>query len=306
MKRRLRFFVSFILFFLTLTFLFSASAFSNEAKPENKIYRRIISLTPSTTEILFSLGLDEEIVGVTTFCRHPEAALQKPKVGGYVDHNLEAIMELKPDLVVLSANRGTKFVYEKLNQIGVENVAVLLYSLKDLMEAYRVIGEKVGRVREAEDWIRRFQDAVSVFDATPGRSGLKVAYVNWHYPLLLAGGSSLEGDILRLLGVNHIARDSPGRYPKWNMEALLAAQPDVIIDASVYGMDAVREKQKEAIRRFWKPYQKMKTLKDVPIYIYQTDIANVPGPRTLELIEAVQSILGSGGSGEGARYYEKI
>ena len=109
-------------------------------------YRRIISLAPSITEILFSLSLGERVAGVTRHCDYPPAAIAIPKIGTYIDISVETILSLKPDLVIATADGNDKRSVERLVQLG---IPVLVIHPRNLPEVFETILQ-IGRVTRTE------------------------------------------------------------------------------------------------------------------------------------------------------------
>lgn len=271
-----------------------------------KSYKRIVSLTPSVTEILFKIGAGDQIVGVTTYCIHPEEAKSKPKVGGFTEHNIESIVEQKPDLVIMNPNRGTKFTYEKLNQIGIETLVVPLERLEDIVRSFQLLGDKTGHVAEAENVRREMTAAIEKVRAHgTGRPRKKVAFVTWRSPLMVPGRDTFENDVIELAGGENIAKDSSLSYPKLGMEAFLASDPDLIVEASNFADAVPFGKQKENVRRFWRQYPNLRAVKAQEVYVLKGDPYSVPGPRTVEFMEVMDAILDPGSKHENP-FYERI
>src|SRR3972149_8378310 len=112
--------------------------------------RRIVSLAPSTTEILFALGLGDRIVGVTSFCDYPEEAKTKPKIGGMSNPSLEAIVSLKPDLVVMTTDGNPKEVEERLRSLKIKTYVFRARMLHELPGGIRELGSAVGIENRAD------------------------------------------------------------------------------------------------------------------------------------------------------------
>jgi len=276
--------VFFTLFWLTLI-LFLPQA---QADP----YQRIVSLAPSVTEILFAVGAGDQVVGVTKYCDRPEEAKSLPKVGGFTDHSLEAIVALKPDLVVMTPNRGTKFTHENLNQIGIESLVLPLYSLEDLDQTLKTAGEKTGNEEGAAKIRQQLnQMKESIREDKEAVSNLRVAFVSWRSPFLLAGNLSLEGSMLEWIGVENIANDSKVRYPRWDIEVLFEKDPDVIIDAESHLRGETLEIRKEQTREFWKRYSGLRAVKEGRVYLVLNTSLPVPGPRSVEFMKLLHKII---------------
>src|SRR5690606_10390834 len=111
-------------------------------------HHRIISLAPSITETLFALGLEAHIVGVTRYCDYPPEALAKPKVGGYLDPNMEAMVALRPDLVITFPGHQT--LTPRLEQLGIATLQIPDQKLGDILDSIRIIGTATGKEMEAK------------------------------------------------------------------------------------------------------------------------------------------------------------
>ena len=112
--------------------------------------KRIISMAPNVTEILFAIGLDEEIVGVTNFCNYPDAAQGKPKIGGYYDPNIEVILSLTPDLIVATPDGYSKERLQKLEQSGISVFVVNPEKIDEILETMLLLGKVTGKDDEAK------------------------------------------------------------------------------------------------------------------------------------------------------------
>ena len=271
-----------------------------------KSYERIVSLAPSVTEILFAIGADNRLVGVTTYCDFPAEAKQKPKVGGFTEHSLEAIAAQRPDLVMMVPNRGTKFTYEKLKQLGIETSVVPLYSLNDLVRSYDVIGEKVGNAEQARKLQTQLVETIDqARKESAARQPRRVAFVNWHTPLIVPAPGTLEGDVIELVGGENIVKNGSQHYPKLGVEFLFASDPDLIIDTSSHGEDVDREVFKKVVREFWSKYKELRAVKSGDIYVFRRDVYSVPGPRTVRFIEAMNALFDPATKPEN-EYYERV
>ena len=285
--------------FISIFFLSSPSAFS-------KSYERIISLAPSITEILFAIGAGDRVVGVTTHCDYPEEAKLKPKVGGFLEQNIEAIVAQKPDLVMIAPNRGTKFTNEKLKQLGIETLIVPFYSLDDLVKSFELIGEKVGNWDRAKVLQAEVIQAINEVRArSVNRLRRKAVFITWQTPLIIPAGGTLEGDVMELSGGDNIAKDSPLHYPKFSIEAIFERDPDLIIDASSHGRQMSLEERKEMVRKFWSQYSSLRAVRSGEVYVFKTDVYSVPSPRTVRFIKAMGALFDPETKPEN-EFYERV
>lgn len=195
-----------------------------------EIPRRIVSLVPSQTEFLFDLGLDESLVGITRFCVHPELkARAKTKVGGTKNPDIELIRELKPDLIIGNKEENRQEDIELLKR----DFPVWLSDVNTLLDAYhmmRELGRIVGNPTSAE-WIadrieRRFTEFS--YGMLPPVKPVKVAYLIWRKPWMVAGGGTFIDSILTTAGFTNAFANTP-RYPECKAEDFQLAAPDVLL-----------------------------------------------------------------------------
>lgn len=193
--------------------------------------RQIVSLAPNITEILFALGLDEEIVGVTRFCDYPEAAKQKEKIGGLVDPNLEMIKSLSPDLVIAFRGNPLRSV-ERLKKLGlpvfVLNIGNDLGSLFPLLEK---IGRVTRREEEAAELASRFKNRLdAVRDRlSPVTAGPRVFIALHGTGLWTCGRESYLNDLIASSKARNVAGGISRNWLHYSLEQLVRDDPEVII-----------------------------------------------------------------------------
>jgi len=196
---------------------------------------RIVSLSPSVTEILDGVGAFDRVVAVSTYCEYPPEVKSLPRVGGWTDTNLEQVLGLSPDLVILT-DAQAPLVESKLSALGLATLVVGSQSLDDIFEAIAAIGEAVGR-REAA---RRLADGMhadldEIAAAVEGLPRPEVLVVVDRLPgtlrdIYVATEGSYLVDLVRIAGGNPIAPEAPMNYASLGKEALVAYDPEVIFD----------------------------------------------------------------------------
>ncbi len=228
----------------------SCSAFAAESAPPPK---RIISLAPSTTEILFALGLGDRIVGVTTFCDYPEEAKAKAKIGGMSNPSLEAVVGLKPDLVVMTMDGNPREVEERLRTMKIKTFVFTARMLRELPGGIRELATATGVKGKGDQVAGEIEKALysrkasgisreggypSISRLTPHASR-KVLFIVWPEPLIVAGPGTAINDAITLLGDVNIAQGAAAAYPKYSVEEVIRQAPEVIIIGKGSGMDMV-------------------------------------------------------------------
>ena len=219
----------------------SGSAFAAEPAPPPK---RIISLAPSTTEILYALGLGDRIVGVTTFCDYPEAAKAKAKIGGMSNPSLEAVVSLKPDIVVMTTDGNPKEFEERLRSLKITTYVFTARRLSELPQGIRELGRGLGVKNKADELAQEIEDDIAKVKKTalvsrPSPIKKKILYIVWPEPLIVAGPGTVIDDAIMLLGHENIADGAAADYPKYSIEEVIRHAPDVILIGKGSGMDMV-------------------------------------------------------------------
>lgn len=192
--------------------------------------QRIISLCPSQTATLFHLGLGARIVGRTNFCLHPQPEIDGiTRVGGTKKLRFEAVAALEPDLIIAEKEENTPEMVAAL----AANYPVYVTEVQHLSAALRMIrdlGEITGKLAEGQALAKAV--AASLAGLKPLQPGCKCAYLIWRKPWMAAGQDTFIEAMLQLCGLQNIALQWEGRYPEFDLTALVQAKPDVILLSS--------------------------------------------------------------------------
>lgn len=193
---------------------------------------RIVSLAPSITEILYDLGMANRIAAVTDFCDYPEEAKGKPKVGGFANPSLEAIIAARPDLVIVTEDGNPVDVYRKLQKLGMNTYVFRAKRLRELPQGIRDLGTALGmekraakRASEIEAQLNHYAKKVRSSSSHAPRKALFILHPE---PLLVAGKNTVIDDALTLLGLQNIAADAGAPYAKYTVEEVVRRSPDVV------------------------------------------------------------------------------
>ena len=188
--------------------------------------RRIVSLAPSSTELLFALGAGDQVVGRTSWCRYPRAALRVPDVGDGLNPNLEAIAARRPDLVVLYRSPLNEAAAAQLARLGIPAVILAQDRLEDVARAARVLGRLTGR-EVAGDSIAAAMEAL--LRAPPPPAIARVVFVVWDNPPMVIGGGSYLDQLATLAGGANVFHDLGAASATVSIETIVARDPDVIV-----------------------------------------------------------------------------
>lgn len=191
--------------------------------------QRIVSLAPSVTEILFALGVDDRVAGVTSFCDYPPDARQKPIVGDTLKPSVEKILALKADLVIISTASQVEALFQQLVELGIPVYVSNPRSIDGVLESITRIGELVGvrdRAIKVTDELRGRIDAVEARVANTSRPPVFV--IVGTQPLMTAGSGSFITDLINRSGGQSISADDSGDYPQYSIETVVAKRPEII------------------------------------------------------------------------------
>lgn len=190
--------------------------------------KRIVSLVPSITELLFDLGLDHEIIGVTRFCIYPtDKSKVKPHVGGTKSIDIEKVIRLKPDLIIANKEENTLKDVELLSSacpVWVSDVT----DFESAVELVVRVGEITGTSLPADALVRKIN--TSFYDLRQAPT-LTAAYLIWQQPIMVAGGGTYINDMLSRAGFQNVFSEST-RYPTVNISAIKELNPDVVLLSS--------------------------------------------------------------------------
>ncbi len=243
--------------------------------------RRIVSLAPHATENLFAAGAGARIVGAVDYSDFPEAAKRIPRVGGYSRPDLEAIVALKPDLIVTWQSGNADAVVDTLKSLGFVVYQSQLDQLEDIPAAIETLGRLAGTEVVANPAAARFRQRLADLRGQyANRPIVPVFYQVWHRPLLTVGGSQIISDVIRLCSGENVFAALPTKAPGVSVEAVLAADPEAIV-ASGMGRDAVVGLDD------WRAWKRMKATARGNLFFVPSDLMQRPTPRLLDGAEAL-------------------
>ncbi len=263
---------------------------------------RIVSTSPSTTEVLFALGLGNRVVGVSVYCRYPAEAEALPKVGNFLRPNTEVIARLRPDLVIVS--RGSNDVPRQLSQLGIPTITIDdARTLESVYSMIRELGRATGVAARAETLVAELQGRLDRVRATAAtRPPRKVLLVVGRSPssltdLVAVGRGSYLHELVQVAGGVNVL-DDPGlpSYPRISMETVIRLAPDVIVDAGDMGDTVAEHVRRQPITEgLWKQQSAVAAARTGAVHAVTSDAFVVPGPRMVEAAETLASWLRDAG-----------
>jgi iron complex transport system substrate-binding protein len=196
--------------------------------------RRVVSLNPSLTATLIALGAAGALVGVDDYsARQQSAVAELPAVGGLFNPSLEAILALEPDLVVLVPSAQQRDLRTRLEALGVEVLALPNITLAELLTSIETLGARVGKESAARERVREIQNAWRAAEAaSSARPRVRSVLVLQRDPLYVVGRGSFIDSMLEAAGAQNTGNVFAEPYPRASLEWLIAAAPELILDAS--------------------------------------------------------------------------
>jgi len=254
---------------------------------------RIVSLSPSCTEIFFAIGAGDKVVGVTAFCDYPAEAAAKPKVGGFSGKSvsIETIVALKPDLVVMEGQMHQRLM-GLLENAGVRCYAVNAVRLTDAYDIIALLGSMVGLEKNASKVVRemrsRIETVVNKTTAKIAGTGTRpsVFWEVWDDPLMTAGGSTFISEALEAAGGRNVFADTKEQYPAVSFESVLSRNPDWIMSGTDHGAKLNAHSLQK--RQGWRS---LSAVRNGKIALVDADSINRVGPRLASAIESLARVL---------------
>jgi iron complex transport system substrate-binding protein len=249
--------------------------------------RRIVSLVPGVTEILFAIGAQDALVGVTDFCDYPPEARRKTRVGDMLSPNLETLVSLKPDVVVATRSGNREETFDQLKRLG---LPVYLVdeppSIADLQRLVAGLGELTGRrVAAAAVGAGLERRIAAVRERMSGRPRPRVLYVLWPEPLIVPGRGSLLSELIATAGGESVTADQGHGYPRMSLEAAVGRAPEVIILAR-HGAGTG-----PAAKEQWQRLESLPAIRSGRLYTADGDILHRYGPRVVDGLELLARLI---------------
>jgi iron complex transport system substrate-binding protein len=275
--------------FLVLALAAACHAHATAARDARAVPARVVSLSPSTTETVAALGALPSLVGRSRYCDFPPEVKKLPEVGGYVDPNLEAIVALRPDLVVGARGPAGRRVADTLHARGVDTYFPSTESIADIFAMIRGVGARLGRTAEAERVVSGIESRLAeVADATRHADRPRVLLLFGVEPIIAAGPKSFGDEILARAGARN-AVTSGNAYPSLDVEAVVGLDPDVIVDAAV-----AEEHGGQRIAKTAEGWSRVRAVRTDHVVALADEAVLRPGPRVGEGVATLARALHTG------------
>jgi iron complex transport system substrate-binding protein len=254
--------------------------------------RRVVSLAPSVTELLFALGAGDRVVGVTDRCHCPPEATRIERVGGFGKPNVERLLALAPDLVVIAGPAG-RDLREALHKSGVRTLDVKIRNFEEMFQTLRQLGEALGMSAQAEALVARMQAELQAVAAPAANSDKhmrpRVFVELWDKPLTTAGAQSFLDEVIERAGGVNVAHGLAQPHPRISAEEVIAWNPEVIVVAHMaHGGDAAKQMEERIGWADIAAVRGQRIIRDLP-----PDYLLRPGPRLIEGVKLLAQRLRS-------------
>lgn len=248
---------------------------------------RIIALAPSVTEMIFALGCEKKLVGVTQFSDFPEPANDLPKVGSYVHLDIEKIVSLNPDLCIAVKDGNPKHVIQRLESFGIPVFAVNPTDLRSVMETILTIGGLIKAEKQAAGVVGDMRTRVAFVKSALGNivPRPRVFFQIGIDPIVSAGSETFIDELISMAGGVNLAA-GPTPYPRFSREEVLNLAPDVIIITSM-----ARHAVFEEVKAYWNQWPGMPAVQYGRIHLQESNIYDRPTPRLVQGLETLSKIL---------------
>lgn len=249
--------------------------------------KKIISLAPNITEILFSLSLDEEIVGVSIHCNYPDKAKSKPRVGTYLGVDFERVVHIRPDLIIATGAGNPRDVVERLEKLGLQTYVVFPKNFDGILQSIIHIGQVVDRKKKALTIVQNMETRKErIVRLTKRLNKPKVFFQIGEAPIFTVGKGSFGDNLINLAGGQNIAGREKEMYPRWGIEEVIKRSPDVIIISSMNPKGDYDRVLKE-----WDRWKVISAVRNRRIHLINSDLVDRPSPRIIDGLEEMAKIL---------------
>ncbi|MFK0569716.1 cobalamin-binding protein [Endozoicomonas sp.] len=246
---------------------------------------KIISLSPGSTELLFAAGAGDRVIAVDQHSDFPEAVKKLPNVGGYPNVNIEAIVAMKPDLVVVWTAGNSQKIIRQLESIGISTFHIDVVDFAGIERAIRSLGQVAGTEKEAGRVVDEFSTRLKALQSNYGqREPVSVFFEIWRSPLMTVGNEQVIDDVISLCGGQNIYGDVSERVPEIGIESLISRNPQVIIGSDPRGDTPETRKD---LMNYWSQWENLQAVRKQQLFSVPSDVIARPTPRMLDGAEMI-------------------
>ena len=293
MSKKTHIILALVLIFLLQAVLLIAGSVTDQigrplVVPENPT--RVIALAPSITEIIYDLGQEKRLVGVTQYSTYPSEAELLPRVGSYVRLDIEKIVALKPDLCLATKDGNPKHIVDKIVSLGIPVYVINPQNLQQIMDTITRLGSLLHAEQTAaalvSDMEKRIRQVQARVKNRPDRP--RVFFQIDAEPLFSAGTNTFIHELIELAGgINTTAGEVS--YPRYSWEDIIVLQPEIVLISSMAGGLAP-----EYLLNSWKKWELLSAVKNDQIFVVDAELFDRPTPRLINGLEVIAAIIHPG------------
>ena len=249
--------------------------------------QRVVALAPSITEIIYALGQETLLKGVTVYSDYPPAAVRLPKVGSYVQLNLEKIVALKPDLCIAIKDGNPRMVANRLESINIPVYAVDPRNLETVMQTVLEIGTLLNATQQANFLVQQMRSRVLKVKSRVAKAEFRprVFFQIGISPIVSVGTDTFMHELIVLAGGKNLAQ-GPAAYPRFSREQVLALSPEVLIITSM-----ARAAVFEQVKAEWSRWPHMPAVRNHRIFLEDSNFFDRPTPRLVDGLELLVKLV---------------
>jgi iron complex transport system substrate-binding protein len=238
--------------------------------------KRVITLAPNLTEMIYALNQEDRLVGNTLYCNYPKKAEEITKVGDMLTMNYEVILSLKPDLVFITVEGNTKENYDKLKEFGINVFVSNPRNYNDIKKTFLQFGKFFDAYESADSIAKTWDEQLSEIRSQIGNKKKTALFLAAITPIMAAGRTTFINEFIEICGLENIVKESKINYPVFSREEIIKVDPDYIIYASK------EELTKKYLTDIYAEWKNLSAVKNDNIIFVDPDLFYRPGPRFAE------------------------
>lgn len=248
---------------------------------------RVLALAPSLTEMIFSLQAEDKLVGATRYSNFPDAAKKLPRIGSYIQLDLERIVAIKPDLCLAIKDGNPLHAVDAIKTLGIPVFAIDPRSIEQIMDALLLLGDVLGASKHAEELVATMKYRIALVEKKVASSQTRPSafFQISDKPIISAGKNSFIDKLITLAGGSNLSGSMTG-YPRFSWEDIILLQPDVVLISSM-----AERNSSELMKASWQKWPEIPAVRNNRIHVVDADLFNRPTIRLIDGLEILVDIL---------------
>jgi iron complex transport system substrate-binding protein len=253
----------------------------------DQVPTKVITLAPNLTEMIFELELGNNLIGNTTYCNYPPAADSIKKVGDMLSINHELLIQLKPDIILITVEGNTKETFDKIKSLGLKVFISNPRTYDGIKKTFSDLAKIFDKEKLAEQKIKLWDEQVDTIKTLSAMRDTRLAmFLVSLQPIMAAGQNTFINEFLQFCNLKNIASDQEVNYPFFSREEILKRNPEVILHTEHNYIENV------AVTELYKEWRNVNALMNKRIFYLNPDLYFRPGPRFAEALTQLNDLLG--------------